>query len=420
MPGSFYNKSRNTILLLLLMAMLSSVFISRAALSVSMGLFVITAFLHNNIKKQLTVYLSSPLLWGMSLLFLLPLISGLWSTDKKVWMELVRIKLPLLFLPLAFAGPFAFSRQQWKRLAVFFIAIITTGTVWSMIQYAADMTDIQAAYLKAKTIPTPLHNDHVRFSWLVSTAILLAAWLCRREWMQYKKWSLVWSIVAVWLIVFLHILAARTGLLCLYAMLLVTSVWWLIKKVNRRSASWKYGIAGLLIIILLPVLAWYTLPTFQNRVKYFRYDFSYAGKVQYLPGGNDAMRVISLKTGWQVMNNHAATGVGYGDVLQEVNALYEKNYPQMTAADKLLYPSSEWLVYGAACGWGGLLLFSCCMVIPFLIQVKNKGLWYLLNLSTAISFLFDIGLDVQYGVFVYAFIILWWWKWNTDGTEALK
>jgi hypothetical protein len=29
----------------------------------------------------------------------------------------------------------------------------------------------------------------------------------------------------------------------------------------------------------------------------------------------------------------------------------------------------------------------------------------------AFSFLFDIGLEAQFGVFVYAFIVLWWWKW---------
>jgi hypothetical protein len=51
------------------------------------------------------------------------------------------------------------------------------------------------------------------------------------------------------------------------------------------------------------------------------------------------------------------------------------------------------------------------MIIPFLLSVKNKLWWIMLNATIAVSFLFDIGLEVQFGVFLYSFIVLWWWKW---------
>ena len=28
-----------------------------------------------------------------------------------------------------------------------------------------------------------------------------------------------------------------------------------------------------------------------------------------------------------------------------------------------------------------------------------------------VGFVFDIGLEVQFGIFIYSFIVLWWWKW---------
>jgi len=28
-----------------------------------------------------------------------------------------------------------------------------------------------------------------------------------------------------------------------------------------------------------------------------------------------------------------------------------------------------------------------------------------------LSLLFDIGLEVQFGVFIYSFVVLWCWKW---------
>src|ERR1044071_9436942 len=153
-----------------IIGMMASVFFSRALLSIFMIAFVLSAFLHNDLRGHLRRFFSSPILWSMSLLFVLPLISGLWSEDKKEWLSVVRLKLPLLLLPLAFAGAFTFSKKQWDILAFIFIGLITVGTLWSMFHYTGHIEAINASYLKAKSIITPMGNDHIRFSWLVSIA----------------------------------------------------------------------------------------------------------------------------------------------------------------------------------------------------------------------------------------------------------
>jgi hypothetical protein len=52
------------------------------------------------------------------------------------------------------------------------------------------------------------------------------------------------------------------------------------------------------------------------------------------------------------------------------------------------------------------------MALPFFIKKYRKTLcWMLLNMITAFGFLFDIGLETQFGVFIYSFTILWCWKW---------
>ena len=73
-----------------------------------------------------------------------------------------------------------------------------------------------------------------------------------------------------------------------------------------------------------------------------------------------------MNAGWRVMNGHPVTGVGFGDISSETNNWYAINYPQMIATDKI-YPSSEWLIYGAGCGWPGFLLFTVIMLVPFFI-----------------------------------------------------
>jgi hypothetical protein len=103
--------------------------------------------------------------------------------------------------------------------------------------------------------------------------------------------------------------------------------------------------------------------------------------------------------------------VGAGDVRDEVNAWYTSNLPNMLITDKLL-PSSEWLLYGGFCGWIGIVLFTIIMALPLFVKpIGHSIFWWLLTGTLAATHLFDVGLEVQYGVFIYSFFVLWWWKW---------
>ena len=143
------------------------------------------------------------------------------------------------------------------------------------------------------------------------------------------------------------------------------------------------------------------------------YDKPYFEKAAYHEGATDAVRVISLKAGWQLLNKNPVYGTGFGDLKQETGKWYVENYPQMVESDKI-DPSSEWLIYGAGCGWLGVLVFSFVMLVPFRTFPAKFLPWWCLNITAAFSFLFDIGLEVQFGVFIYAFIVCWWWKWFNE------
>ena len=133
--------------------------------------------------------------------------------------------------------------------------------------------------------------------------------------------------------------------------------------------------------------------------------------MHYLPGGNDAARVISVRAGWNLLVQHPLTGLGAGDIRKEVRQWDQTTYPGILESD-IIYPSSEWLAYGLMAGWPGLLLFTSIMLLPlFLARGKHRLIWWLLHVTAIAGFIFDIGLEVQFGIFVYAFIVLWWWKW---------
>ena len=380
-------------------------FFSRAVLSLSMMSFIAYSFFHSTVKEQFKKFISSPLLWSMSLLFFIPLLSGLWSEDKKEWLSIMQIKLPLLFMPLSFAGPIKLLKKDWERLAFLFILLILGGTIWCMFHYLSDPLRVQQAYLQSRIIETPLENDHVRFSWLVSIAVLIAGWFGLKKIKTNSTVSVSLIIVGIWLIIFLHILAARTGLLSFYITCFLIIPWLILKKIKTL-----YGISFLLVVMSLPFIAYFILPTFQNRVKYFFYDLSYFKEAHYLPQTTDAVRVISMKAGWGIMNEKPLTGVGFGDIFSQTKKWYAENYPSMKEEDKI-YPSSEWLMYGVGTGWVGFILLAIIFTIPFFLkQIHNKFFWCVLNVSALCLILFDITLEIQFGVFVYSFIILCWWK----------
>lgn len=402
MPIRIANGSRAVFIFVLLLALIAAPAFSRATLSICLILFMVVTVLRRNSISLVQNFFKTPLFVGMALLFLLPFVSGLWSANLQEWRGLVRIKLPLLFLPFAFAGNWQLTPKQWHWIALFFVLVIAAGTAWSFGNYWTERDAISESYLRAKVFRTPLDNDHVRFSWLVAVAALLCLWFVETK----TRWVKGIAVVSgLWFAVYLHVLAARTGLAALYLILVFYATWKLVQNRNRKTV-----LTVLLIAISLPLLAWQLLPTFQNRIKYFVYDYSFIRSGAYLPGGNDGNRVLSYRAGWHILKTHPF-GAGAGDVFDETNTWYASNVPNMLPTDKL-YPSSEWLLYGGSTGWIGVILFTVIMLLPFFYPPPTyRFYWYALCGTAALSFLFDIGLEVQYGVFLYAFLLLWWWKW---------
>ena len=396
--------ARYYFILITLLAMLINLFTSRALLSVSLLLFLVATCVHPHMGKQLVRFAKTPVLLGMSLLFLMPFLSGIWSSHMREWSHIIRIKLPLLLLPLAFAGDWQLSKKHWRLVAHVFVLLIVMASGWSLSQYLANKEAIHAGYLQAKVIPTPLENDHVRFSWLVTAGVITAYGLLTTA--KKRRAQLAYGIVIIALIVYLHILSARTGLLSFYLVLLLYGGWWLVK-----SKKIVRSVIVIAIVAALPLLAWYAFPTFQNRIRYFVYDFSYVKSQTYLPGANDGNRAQSLKAGWHILTHHPF-GIGAGDVSDSTLHWYHTHIPHMLPGDQLVLPSSEWLIYGAAGGWLALIVFTGVMFVPLLTApLKSHMAGWAIVLTAAASLAFDIGLEVQYGVFLYAFVVLWYWKW---------
>ena len=399
------SESYRYVLLVSILLMISCLFISRAFLSMSMVVFFIVALFRKEILNQIRTAFKNPLYLSIMILFFIPLVSGLWSSDHVKWVDVVRIKLPLLLFPISFAFSWPLLEKDWNRIALFFAAILLVAISWSFFNYLYHAAFFNEAYLRAKLIDTPFDNDHVRFSWIVVAGVIVnvVLWLNTDK----KGFKIIIGLIILYFIFYLHLLAARTGLVSLY-LIGLAGIIAIIFSTQRK----KWAIPFFVLLIVAGISSWLIFPTLQNRYRYFKYDISTIKSNHYVPGSNDGARILSLRAGWYVLKQHPF-GVGAGDVMHETDKWYSANVANMVETDKF-YPCSEWITYGMFAGWPGVVLFTAIMLVPFLIKVPRFSfIWKILNGTAAFSFIFDIGLEAQYGAFIYPFIILCFYKWIT-------
>jgi O-antigen ligase len=362
---------------------------SRAILSVASVLVLVPLFFSLPGKK-----LNEKILVAVGLLLLPVIVSGFWSDDLMEWWNTVSVRIPLLTMIGCFAV--RLPQQRWLLVTWVYLASVALGCIWSLLQYAIDPVTIQESYLRAKVLPTLADKDHVRFSWMVAIAVLV----CIRCYtlIQARTYRNLLVILSAFFVIYLHILAAKTGLLCLYA---CGFLYWMHLIFVRKK--WKTGLAVMAGIIAVAAIAYQTLPTLRNRVQYIRYDFSFYSKGISTPGLNDAPRLLSVKAGYDLMQGNPVKGVGFGDIRASVHTWHDQHHPQSLPYERFL-PANEWMVYGAGSGWPGLLCFTAGLLLLLYVTASRNIISVLLSVTAFIPFITDDTLEGQLGVVILGFI----------------
>ncbi len=373
----------------------------RVYLSIGMILLVLPAFFLSPLKPIIKKYLSDGFSWSIGLLFLLPLISGVYSSDIKDWMAVCQLKLPLVLLPLAACAWPAIAGKYLKGVQAFFVIALFVACCWSINQYLANASEIADGYLRAKVIPVLMGNSHVWFSYMVVTGVLflIATW-------PKIKWQQGLHVAGIaFFTIFLHLLAAKTGLLFLYGSLLLLGIRWLFTQRKKWVA-----VTAIILLITLPFIAIRVFPTFKNRVQYIVYDFTNVAHGKFETGSNDGNRVVSLMAGWDIVKENPVLGIGYGDVKPAVEKWYKTNRPQ-TPPEEFTPPSNNWLLMWCGVGIAAFAVLAL-VFFHFFKSNPNKSdwTWYMLCAMAFLSTLYENPFESQYGVYAFLVPFLVWRK----------
>lgn len=335
----------------------------------------------------------------MTLLLLVPAFSIGWSDDIPYWLRVTRVRLPFLILPWAFANLPSLSPQQHRRvlyLLVWFMVLMCVGVGINFLwNYDAIITGL------GRGQPVPVPRQHVRFSLILATAIIIGAWLWRQRFIIKYRWERPALGVAVaFLFLFIHILSVRGGLAVLYAALIFSIIWYV-----WQTRRWALGLATLAALVAVLWISVENIPSLRTRVAYMKYDWE---RYQANDGEaySDSERWISLKVGVQIWRENPIIGAGAGDLLQEVERITEAQYPDYAKSPKL--PHNQWIHIMASTGLVGLAL-SLAGFLALFFDRKNRSnyLFLTFQLMAFMTFIIECTVENAIGVAWFLFYTLW-------------
>ena len=338
---------------------------------------------------------SKPYLWVFALFFLLYFVSGLWAGDLSEWWSLTHPKVVFLIIPLAFAFLPPFSLKEYMLVVVCLIIMSFWSSVWTLVAYIEHYQLFNNMLGYGGSLPTP--NGHIRFSVITAICMILClAFAIENLQLKYRWERIVYAFLAIWFFAFLHILSVRTGLALGYAGLGLLTLFYL-----RHIAFWKKT-TFLILVACIPVIAYYTIPTFTQKVNYSLYDLK-----QFKAGGgesySDSERWQSWRAGLEVGNQHPFFGTGPGHFRESLRTHYKEVYQR----DHYERPHNQFINVFTIFGILGLTVFLFTLIYPMTIPFFHDPPWIpVIYLMQILSMMVEHPLDIVVGTSMFLLLTM--------------
>jgi hypothetical protein len=213
---------------------------------VSVGTFLLVGnwLLEGEHLKRLKQFFTDRLSLSIIALYLFCIVGLLWTEDLAYgWREL-RIKVPLLVLPLVlFTSKFP-SKQRIQDLLLLFVFSCCVGMLFGMAHYF-EMTGDEL--LNKRSISVFI--SHIRFGLMLVLAFFILAYFLLNKWLRWSLTEkLICILVMVWILWFLLILEAFTAYVAFAVLLVYSGLRAIQRRSNRRLG---YRIIALSVLLLI-------------------------------------------------------------------------------------------------------------------------------------------------------------------------
>lgn len=196
--------------------------LSKFLMSLSQIILICNWLLEGDLKNKFSSFFKNKAALAVSSLLILHLFGLIYTSDFKYAFNDIRIKLPLLVLPLVLSTSKHLTMKIKELVLKFFIFSVVTGTIIS--------TFILFDIIHRPIIDTrsaSIFISHIRFALLICIAIFSSIYLIRES--TERKVRFLYSGIVVWLLIFLVLIESITGISALAA----TAVLYLFYKIIK-------------------------------------------------------------------------------------------------------------------------------------------------------------------------------------------
>ena len=379
-----------------LYCMIPAIIYSRALITICYVIIAVMAIL---VQIRENRFSFNKYLAGLGLVGLSIVLSGINSDNIEQWWNHTVIKIPFLVMPLAFMILAPLPKEVIRNLHLILLVVLSISALPPLLDILQNHEVILDRISRGQPIDTPI--EHVKYSMFLAYGIMSALiWtIYYRSELSTSQVKCFW-IGGAFLFIMMHLLAVRTGLVILYASLIMLGVhvaW--IRKISFQKVATAM-VVGLVSIFLL-----IQTPMIKSKLGYMFYDWE-----QYASNGganySDSERLFSLKTGWELFSENVLLGTGIGDLFDSCEEVYQ----QQSRSAIINYPHSQFIYQLAGTGLIGFGLFIGGYLYP-LIRRHNKFYFLLmaLYLNYTLSFLVENSLERSMSVaffIVFASVLL--------------
>lgn len=358
--------------------------------------------------KRLT---SNPVALSFIVLFLLYLIGVFYTDSLHEGVKSLETKAPLLIFPLLL-GSASISKAHIHKVLLFFaLACVLCSLVALIYQTYVVLEKNDFNYFFSDGLVAIMHKKAVFYALYVAFSILI---LVDYLWANFPAITFSKKLLAAFsvffLLLFLFLLATRTTL---GALLLILVTTFTVAGIRYGKLKYTALLLGVLFIFLatLSILFPQTISRFKS-LHNVSYSFSNTEEVYHFSGADSDtnwnglnLRLAKWVCAVDVIKEHPLTGVGTGDVKNEMVASYKKrNF--VYAAERRFDPHNQYLDTAVGIGLPGLIILLICYFSSLHIAVKRRS-WLLSMFMILIMFcsLTDSILDSAQGIIFFCFFL---------------
>lgn len=220
--------------------------LSKFLMSISQIILFCNWVLEGNLINKIRSFSKNKPALVLSSVIALHLIGILYSSDFSYAADDIRIKAPLLVLPLILSTARPLSKKTSDLILHIFTAAVITATAISMF--------VLFGFTKHKVVDIrdiSIFISHIRFALLICFSIFICYYYYHQSFIG--KYGFVYFIVIAWLIIFLVIMESVTGLTALLFTIAALFIYRLLLSENKwlKSAGVLTILSAVLIVVFV-------------------------------------------------------------------------------------------------------------------------------------------------------------------------